>query len=378
MTAIDGLTEIQSRYVEAVREHGSARKAAAALGVHHSGISRALIRAARLGDAPGHFVNGVAPGYAMGKVTVQRGADGNVERTWERQSPELKSLETFLRVLEERFGQDGVAPAPLIAGPKESDADLLAVYPLGDPHFGLYSWIEETGENFDLTTADNLTRKAIDKLVSSAPNARKGLLINLGDFYHADDSKNMTPGHGNLLDVDSRYEKVMMVGVDAMIHCTYRLLERHEEVDVWNIKGNHDPHAYLALSIGLWQHFRNEPRVTINTKPADYLYCRFGKNLIASHHGHGAKAADLPLLMAADRPKDWGETEHRVWHCGHIHHKSMKEHPGCDVESHRTLAAKDAWHAQKGYRSKRDANVIIYHREHGEVQRTRVDVGMLA
>lgn len=374
-------TPRQAEYMQAIEAHGSGRKAAEALGVHHANVNRALeaakAKAARAGYAPGHFKDGVAPGYAMGKVTVQRGADGNVERTWERQSPELKSLETFMRVLEERLGESAVLPAPMIDAPVQVDSDLLAVYPLGDPHMGLHSWGDETGEDFDLKMGDSIHRKAIDRLVGSAPAAGEALLINLGDLYHADDSKNMTPGHGNLLDVDSRYEKVMQVGIDMMIHCTYRLLEKHDVVTVWNMKGNHDPHAYFALSAAMWQHFRNEPRVTINAKPADYLYYRFGENLIGSHHGHGAKAADLPLLMASDRKEDWGQTSHRVWHCGHIHHKTFKENPGCDVETHRTLAAKDAWHAQKGYRSKRDANVIIYHRKHGEVQRTRVDVAML-
>jgi hypothetical protein len=374
---IISLTEAQQRCVDAVEKHGSIRAAARALGIDHASVMRTLQRAARKGYAPGHFEDGTAPGYVMGKVTVQRDSAGNVERTWERQSPELQNLETFMRVLETRFSADNVKPAKPITPPKHTESDLLAVYPLGDPHFGLYSWAEETGEDFDLAKADRLTRSAIDILTQAAPRASHGLLINLGDFYHADDSKNMTPGHGNQLDVDSRYEKVMQVGVEAMLHCTYRLLQKHDRVEVWNIKGNHDPHAHFALSLAMWQHFRNEPRVTINTKPADYLYYRFGKCLIASHHGHGAKSGDLPLLMAADRAKDWGETEHRVWHCGHIHHKSMKEHPGCDVESHRTLAGKDAWHAQKGYRSKRDSNVIVYHRDHGEVQRTRVDVGML-
>jgi hypothetical protein len=55
----------------------------------------------------------------------------------------------------------------------------------------------------------------------------------------------------------------------------------------------------------------------------------------------------------------------------------MKEHPGCDVEVHRTLAGTDAWHAGKGYRSKRDMQVIVYHRDLGEVQRNRFDPAML-
>lgn len=90
-----------------------------------------------------------------------------------------------------------------------------------------------------------------------------------------------------------------------------------------------------------------------------------------------AWAQDLPLIMAADRKEDWGATMHRVWHCGHIHHKTAKEFPGCVVETHRTLAASDAWHAGKGYRSKRDLNAIVYHAEHGEIQRSRFDVGMM-
>jgi hypothetical protein len=47
------------------------------------------------------------------------------------------------------------------------------------------------------------------------------------------------------------------------------------------------------------------------------------------------------------------------------------------VETHRTLASTDAWHAGQGYRSEKDMNAIVYHRDHGEIQRTRFDMGML-
>lgn len=375
-------TPRQREYMEAIEAHGSGRAAGAALGVHPAAVNRgyALVKsnAARAGYAPGHFKDGVAPGYAMGKVTVQRGADGNVERTWERQSPELKSLETFMRVLEERFSESAVLPAPLISPPSGTNADLLAVYPIGDPHFGAYAYAEETGDDYDLKIADAVHRKAIDWLVGIAPPAREALLVNLGDMLHANDSKNMTPGHGNILDVDTRYEKVMVVAVDMMIHATYRLLEKHEKVTVWNVRGNHDPEAHFAIALAMRHHFRDNPRVSINTKPADYLYYRFDKNLIGSHHGHGAKGADLPLLMATDRAQDWGETEHRVWLCGHVHHRSLREMSGCEVETFSTLAGKDAWHAQKGYRSKRGASMIVYHATDGEAVRYRVPAKVLA
>jgi hypothetical protein len=41
------------------------------------------------------------------------------------------------------------------------------------------------------------------------------------------------------------------------------------------------------------------------------------------------------------------------------------------------LAAKDAWHSEKGYRSKRDMKAIVLHREYGEVARHTFNPDMI-
>lgn len=341
-------------------------------------MQRLKAAAALRGYSPDHDMTRTVPeGFAVKGVSTYYDSEGKPRGQWVKSRADDAQRERMIREFMEGLAGGAAKYTPMEAPPTHCDDDLLAVYPLGDPHFGLYAWGEETGENFDLDEADRVTKGGIDRLVSSAPNASEALLINLGDFFHANDGSNATPGHGNRLDVDTRYENVMQTGLSALIHCTYRLLEKHEKVTVWNIKGNHDPDAYFALSLGMWHHFKDEPRITISLKPADYLYYRFGKCLIASHHGHGAKAESLPLLMATDRPIDWGETIYRVWHCGHIHHRTVKEHPGCDVETHNTLAGKDAWHHQKGYRSRRESSQITYHRDFGEIQRNRINVSMI-
>lgn len=375
----------QAEILDAVELYGSQRQAAKALGVNKSTVQGAVkaveARAAIKGKFGATDLDIPDP-YYLAKRTVHTIVDqktgARVEaQSWDRWAPDTERMvelvKTFVQSLVEH-----VKPAPATKAPESVNEDLLCVYPLGDPHFGLYSWAEETGDDFSLDEAERVTKGAIDWLVSSAPSSKQAILLNLGDYFHADDSKNATPGHGNVLDVDTRYGKVMKVGLDSLIHCVDRLLEKHEQVAVWNIPGNHDPHASFALALAMASHYRNEPRVEVPLRSSLYWYHEFGKNLIASHHGHGAKPADLPLVMAADVPDMWGRTQHRVWHCGHIHHKTYKEHPGCDVETHRTLAGKDAWHAGKGYRSKRDSNVIVYHREFGEVQRTRCDIQMIA
>jgi hypothetical protein len=366
--------------VEAVQTHGSINRAADALGLARSTVQDRVKAAARKGIAPGHWENGTAPGYAIGKVTIQRGPTGAVERTWERQSPDAaQSQEAFAAAIRDLCLS--VPPAPLIPAPVAFDDDLLNVIPMGDPHFGLLSWKPETGESFDLEIAEAMTFGAVDKLVSRAPPAGVGLLLNLGDYFHADDSTNRTPRGQNQLDVDGRFQKVASVGFRAMLRCIERMLETHAKVIVRNNPGNHDPHQALMLNIAVGARFHDNPRVYVDPSPSPFYYYRHGKVLIGSTHGDGAKLADLPLLMADDVKHDWAASDFRVWHVGHFHHNqrlAQKDLVGCEVETHRTLAAGDAWHRHAGYRALRDMKVISYHREYGEDLRIRCGAERLA
>jgi len=377
----DYCTTRQREILDAIIEHGDCKAASIALG---GSISLAWAtkkhverKASRLGYAPGHFQQGVAPGFAMGKVTVQRGAGGAVERTWERQSPDSQgALDALTAALDGILG-DAKGALGKIAAPKHYDADLLTLIPMGDPHFGLMTWAKEVGEDFDLKIAESLTFAAVDRLCAMTPASETAMLLNLGDFYHADNGTNRTPQSGNSLDVDGRFQLIAQVGLRAMVRCVRRLLEKHGKVIIRNNRGNHDPHQAFMLSLALEALFSNEPRVDVEMTPASFYYFRFGKTLIGSTHGDGAKLADLPLIMASDVPHDWALATWRVWHCGHFHHDQLKDHPGCTVETHRTLATNDAWHKHAGYRSGRDMKAIIYSREHGEVSRIRCGLSML-
>jgi len=363
--------------VEVRARHKYAQDAADELGIPRNTLQSRLKTASLRGMAPGHFNNGTAPGFNMAKVTIQRGADGQVERTWERQLPDQQAaLEALQAACDAILGQSKGCLPP-VPTPTACDADLLTVIPLGDPHFGLMAWQAEVGENFDLKIAEKLTCDAIDRLATSGPATDTAMLLNLGDYFHADNGSNRTPKSSAPLDVDGRFDKIAAVGIAALVRCIRRLLEKHQTVIVRNNRGNHDPHQAGMLTLALQGWFHNEPRVQIETTPSSFYYYRWGKTLIGSTHGDGAKLADLPLIMATDAPEDWAAAKYRVWHCGHFHHDQVKEHPGCTVETHRTLAAGDAWHRHSGYRSGRDMKAIVYSREYGEVTRIRCGVAML-
>lgn len=320
----------------------------------------------------------VPEGHEMAGVSSYRGKDGKISQWIKTRKVHENREEILRRLLQEIPLEVPSRETPLEPPPGPLPGDLLAVYPMGDPHVGMLSWAPETGEDFDLKIATRVMESAFRELAQRAPWTATALLINLGDFFHSDTFDNRTARAGHALDVDGRWPKVLRVGIGLMVYAIDQLLEFHENVRVINEIGNHDDHTAIVLSVALDAYYRNEPRVAIDMSPAAFHWFRFGRNLIGTTHGHRAKGRDLEAIMAADRAQDWGETAHRVWYCGHIHHKTVQEHRGCTVETFRTLAAKDAWHAAQGYRSNRDMNRIVLHHEFGEIERATVSAEYLA
>lgn len=375
-------TETQKKYLTAIAEHGSARAAARALGMTNDAVSksmRALVRfAATKGYAPAFDMTRPAPdGFSVKGTSTYIDGDGKVRGQWVKTQRDHADTEAVLREFVSELCQDVKPLAPSECHTTHSDEDLLAVYPIGDPHFGMLSWAPETGTNFDTEIAEKVTHGAIDRLVASAPAAKTALVLCLGDLLHANNQSNQTSS-GHQLDVDGRWTKVLRVAAMSMIYCVRRALEKHDRVLFRINRGNHDRESGYAIALMMDCYFHLEPRVEIDLSPAVCWYHQFGQVLIGSTHGDTIKGPDLLGVMAADEPAAWGETVHRVFLCGHVHHQDVKEYRGGTVEYFRTLAARDAWHQGQGYRSGRDMRCIVYHREHGELERHRCDVAMVS
>ncbi len=374
-------TETEKKYIQAINLHGTGRKAAEALGVNQSGVNRAMRslvkRAAVKGYAPAFDMTRPAPaGFQVKGTSTYYDEEGKVRGQWVKTTRDHAETEELLREFVQSLCQD-IKPLPASVAPSaHAESDLLATYVLGDPHFGMRAWQPEVGAHFDLDIAEQLTQGAIDRLVSSSPPAATGLLLNLGDMFHADNQGNTTVS-GHQLDVDGRWKKTLQVGLRAMVYCVRRMLEKHDRVIFRINGGNHDGHSSYALALMMDCYFHLEPRVEVDLSPAVCWYHQFGNVLIASTHGDTIKGSELLGVMAADQPTAWGETKHRAWLVGHVHHQDIKEYRGGTVEYFRTLAARDAWHQGQGYRAGRDMRLIVFHREHGEIERHRCDVAMI-
>lgn len=314
------------------------------------------------------------PNFNITGVSQLIDGEGNVKVQWIKSKADKESQLELLAEAVEGLA-DRVGMMPLIAPPKDNDDDLCCVYPMGDPHLGMYAWAEETGQDFDLKIASTNLFTAVDELVSVAPSATHALIINLGDFFHSDGKKNETT-KGTPVDTDTRWAKVLRMGLDVQVHLINRALEKHQEVTVINEIGNHDEHAAIMLSLMLETFYKDNPRVTIDTSPSTFHWYRFGVCLFGITHGNGPKINDLPQIMACDRQQDWADTiaSARRWYTGHVHHDSVKEFQGCTVETFRTLAPADAWHHHKGYRSCRDMKCDVWHRHFGHKRRNIIGI----
>lgn len=310
------------------------------------------------------------------KVSTLFDQQGRVTQQWVSERHDAAQRETLWQEYAKALAQDLPRAQPVPAPDVVTDT-LATLLPVGDHHFGMMSWREETGADYDLAIAEKLLFKATDYLLAAAPACEQAFIVFLGDLQHYDSFDAVTPTSRNLLDADGRFPKMVRVAIRSMRYMIETALLRHKHVHVIVEIGNHDLSSSIFLMECMSNIYENEPRITIDTSPSHYHYFSFGKCLVGTHHGHGAKMEKLPLIMASDRPAEWGAAEYRYWLTGHIHSRTAQDYSGCTVESFRVLAPTDAWASQKGYRSARDMKCLILHKEYGEVARHTVNPMMI-
>lgn len=373
--------EIQEA-VDLVREHGSMKAAERASDRSFGWIQRRVAKAepSRVSNRKGGR-DGIPDGFRLrGTSTLRDLRTGEGMLEWEKtdidRERQWEMVQAFIQTLHEELPR--VEPVPL--DPRRTDENLCALYPISDHHFGMMAWGEETrGEDWDLKIAEERLAGAVKFLVDSHPVCEQAVVMVKGDFMHYDGVTAITPTSGHHLDSDTRYQKMAKVAVRSIRYAVEYAAAKHQNVHVMVQVGNHDLSSMAIMKEALSAIYEDNPRITVDTHPGHFLYYKWGRCLLGSHHGHGrqAKLPQLPLIMATDCPVWWGETDFRYFYVGHVHHDDAKDYPGCRVETLRILAPADAHAANNGYRSRQDMKGILLHTDFGEVSRILVNPEML-
>lgn len=319
----------------------------------------------------------VPEGHIVRGVSALVDPDGREIIKWVKTREEDAQTIAWRDALDE-FKQD-IPRVPTVAGPSHVNEDLCVQYTLTDVHLGMLADAEETGDaDYDLQIAERLLTDWFSAAVTMSPSSGTAVFAQLGDLLHYDSMRSETPEHRNMLDSDTRPQKMIRVAIRVVRRIIGMLLDKHEHVHVIMAKANHDPYSSAWLRESLAALYEDEPRLTVDTSASEYYAYPFGKTLLAYHHGHKRGVKDLDRVIAGMFREEYGTARHVYAHCGHFHNDAVEETSLMKIERHRTLAARDAYAASGGWLSGRDAKVIVYHREFGEVSRLTLSPEMVS
>jgi hypothetical protein len=371
----------QKEIIQAINEYGGIRPAARALKLHHTTVADSIRivkrKAAISGYAPDNDMVRVVPDpFIVRGISTYYNAEGKASGQWVKSRIEDTKLQEMMRqsidAMKEEIPRLSALPAPPL-----SNDNLLNCYVITDYHLGMLSWDEETGENWDVAIAEKLVVKWMEQAIAQSPNADTAVFAQLSDFLHFDGMDAVTPASKHLLDVDTRFAKLVRSAIRVLRTVIDMLLAKHQKLHIIMADANHDPVSQIWLREWFSVLYENEPRVTVDKSPNPYNAYEFGNVALFFHHGHKRKVANVSEVFAGQFREMFGRTKYAYAHMGHYHSIDIKENNLMIVEQHRTLAPGDAYSARGGWLSGRDAKVISYDRRYGEVSRLTINSNML-
>ena len=374
-------TERQKEYIDAVNEYGGFRSAARSLNINHSAIVEAVAlirrRAATSGYAPEQdMVRPVPEPFIVRGVSTYYNAEGKASGQWVKSKIDDSKLQEMMKAVIDGM-KDDIPRLTALPAPALGNDNLLNCYVITDYHLGMLAWDEEAGENWDLDIAQALVVKWFEQAIAQSPNADTAVFAQLSDFLHFDGMDAVTPASKHLLDVDTRFAKVVRSAIRVLRTVIDMLLAKHQHVHIIMADANHDPVSQIWLREWFSVLYENEPRITVDKSPNPYNAYEFGKTALFFHHGHKRKVSNVSEVFAGQFREMFGRTKHAYAHMGHYHSIDVKENNLMIVEQHRTLAPGDAYSARGGWLSGRDAKVITYSKQFGEVSRLTINSDML-
>jgi hypothetical protein len=316
-------------------------------------------------------------GQRLKGVSALTDGEDRIIVKWTKTDIDRQERESQMRAVVEALKSE-IVPVSPVEAPKHGNADLLNQFTLTDLHFGMMSWREETGEDYDLKIAEKLLMDWFSVAVTLAPQADTAILANIGDLIHHDSHDSVTPVHHHVLDSDSRLQKVIRVIIRTVRRIVRMLLEKHKHVHIIMADANHDPASEAWLRELFAAFYDNEPRVTVDSSASTYYAYEHGETSLFYHHGHRRRINTVDSVFAGKFRELYGRTKFSYAHTGHLHSDELKSTNLMKIERHETLAAADAYAANGGWLSGRSAKVITYSKRFGKVTDLIISAEMAA
>tara|TARA_R110000822_G_scaffold76108_9_gene183002 strand:- start:636 stop:1799 length:1164 start_codon:yes stop_codon:yes gene_type:complete len=263
----------------------------------------------------------------------------------------------------------GYAPIYPIIKREENKNKRLFIFDPADIHIGKLCSSFEVGESYNNQIAVRRVISGCKGILNEIDtnSIDKVLLVIGNDILHVDNAKSSTTS-GTQQDTDGMWHTNFLIAKKLYVNIIELLMQVADVHVVYN-PSNHDYTNGFFLAQVIETHFRNSTNVTFDTTIAHRKYFVYGKNLIGTTHGDGAKFDNLPLLMA-NESKDWSNCKHKYIYTHHLHHKVSKDITSVCVEVLRSPSGTDSWHHRNGYQhSPKAVEGYVHDKEHGQIMR---------
>lgn len=278
------------------------------------------------------------------------------------------------------------------------EGNLFVLDP-ADVHIGKLSVQSETGVRYDIDIATHRLVEGSRMLLERAmrDGVTRVLFVIGNDIAHFDNPRRQTTS-GTPQDASGSLHDVYRAAQRAYIKIVRMALEMGLHIDIVFNPSNHDWIIGWTIAQAVGAVFVDHPNVGVS----DYYlserhrkYYRFGRNLIGTSHGDGAKESDLPQLMMVEARPHIAECLFLYWYVHHYHHKMRKaagvrsmprekdhiamtaimsgpgamEGDNCHIEYVRSPSEPDGWHHRNGYINRQAVEGFIHHPYDGQITR---------
>jgi len=261
----------------------------------------------------------------------------------------------------------GIPRARRTTKPVLSSSEDIGELALPDVHFGLRSYIDETGQRYDVETCRENLLEVVDELLDGFRDTPvRRMVVPIGHDWLNSDNAAGTTTNGTPQDEDGHFFNTFRHATAAAVEVVDKCREVADEVEVILIPGNHDGERSYYMTECLQYAFAKCDDVVIDAGLAPIKARLHHSCLIGYQHGHGTTPDRLATALPVLYPQLWAKSQWREWHLGHIHHEVEKDIDGVRIRYFRCLTAISAWAAGKGYTgSLRAATSIRYGKKRG-------------
>lgn len=355
--------------IDAIKEHGSKRAAAQALGIARASLQARMRKLESHFDPSGREMKNPV----FSRTTVHLNSKGEVVQEWPRYRSEVEDMKAILDGMKSELPK--FTPTKF-KNPK-ADKDIIPFFNIGDAHLGALASESEVLMDNDISITEREMMAAMVKLINDAPQTERCVINDLGDATHYQDNKAESES-GHRLDYDTRYYKMMRAYVRIMRSLIEYALTKYRNVDLIINQGNHSRSNDIAMREFMAEFYRDEKRLNILPNANVHIPYRMGNAFIVTHHGDKTRGRKLADVMAHDYAHDFGEARYKYAWSGHVHHSGVrKDENGVISESFGTMSRGDKYAHDGGWRNRKCMTCVYMSKTYGERGRDSVPIEMV-